>query len=220
MEVLNLINVTKKYNNLIVLQNVSFQLQHGESVALVAQSGAGKSTLLQIAATLEKPTSGQVLINMSPTSELSDAQKSNLRSNYIGFIYQFHNLLPDFSALENVMLPLLIQKIPMKKAKEKALYTLECVKLIERQNHLPNQLSGGEQQRVAIARAIVTSPSIILADEPTGNLDPETAHSIFDLFLKLINKNKMSLIMATHNLELAQKMQRKITIFNKQIIEI
>ncbi|MBR1944659.1 MAG: ABC transporter ATP-binding protein [Alphaproteobacteria bacterium] len=216
MSILQLTQVCKEYqsgNEIIkVLDNINLELYAGESVALVAPSGTGKSTLLQICATLDAPTSGTVYINRKDTTQLSDDKKSFIRAKDIGFIYQFHNLLPDFTALENVIIPLLIQGIDIKEATARAKHMLNKVKLTNRINSMPKCLSGGEQQRVAIARALVGHPKLILADEPTGNLDPYTAMQIFDLFMKLVVDLDTSLIVATHNLELAQQLQMCITI--------
>lgn len=221
MSVLRLTKICKKFtsgNDIItILNNIDFELHEGESVALVAPSGTGKSTLLQICATLDVPTSGVVHINNQNTSKLSDNEKAIIRSKYIGFIYQFHNLLFDFTALENVMIPLLIQGVSRNEAIKTAKYILNKVNLYNRINSMPKYLSGGEQQRVAIARALASNPHLILADEPTGNLDPYTAHQIFDLFMSLVNDLNTSLIMATHNLELARKLHYCITIINGRL---
>ena len=221
MSVLQLTKVCKEYKSgnetITVLDNVNLELYSGESVALVAPSGTGKSTLLQICATLDVPTSGIVYINDKNTNELSDNEKSHIRSNCIGFVYQFHNLLPDFTSLENVMIPLLIQGIEVKEATMRAQYMLNKVKLNNKINNMPKYLSGGEQQRVAIARALVSNPKLILADEPTGNLDPYTASQIFYLFMSLVCELNTSLIIATHNLELAKQLQMCITINNCQL---
>lgn len=221
MSILRLTQVCKKFvsgNEIItILNNITFDINEGESIALVAPSGTGKSTLLQICATLDEPTSGTIHINNKNTSKLSDNEKSYIRSQYIGFIYQFHNLLPDFTSLENVMIPLLIQGISISEATERAEYILDKVNLHNKINSMPKYLSGGEQQRVAIARAIVSNPKLILADEPTGNLDPYTAHQIFDLFLSLVSNLNTSLIMATHNLELADRLQVCLTINNGEL---
>ncbi|MDR1234018.1 MAG: ABC transporter ATP-binding protein [Holosporales bacterium] len=195
-----------------VLDSISLEIKRGESVALVGASGTGKSTLLQIAALLEKPTRGDVLINDIHSDSLNDDEKSEIRRNCLGFVYQSHNLLPEFSALENVIIPQLIKKITMTSAKEKALDLLEKVGLSHRLNHRPKQLSGGEQQRVAIARCLINDPLMIMADEPTGNLDPKTAESIFELFLHLSLDMKISVFMATHNLDLATRLDRVISL--------
>lgn len=198
-----------------VLSNVSFEIGRGESAALVGQSGAGKSTLLQIAALLEKPTSGDVLINGRSVLGLSDNEKTAVRRNNIGFVYQYHNLLPEFSALENVMIPQLMRGVAKNEALEKAKELLDAVGLSHRLDHGPKKLSGGEQQRAAIARALANDPDIIIADEPTGNLDNTTANVVFELLLNLINTKKMSILMATHNLELAKMLDKKIVLANK-----
>ena len=222
MSVLRLTKIYKKFtsgNDIItILNNIDFELHEGESIALVAPSGTGKSTLLQICATLDVPTSGVIHINNKNTSQLSDNEKANIRSKYIGFIYQFHNLLPDFTSLENVMIPLLIQGVGMSESIARAKTILNKVNLYNRINSIPKYLSGGEQQRVAIARALVSNPNLILADEPTGNLDPYTAHQIFDLFLSLVSNLNTSLIIATHNLELARKLQMCITINKGKLV--
>ncbi|MBQ9441259.1 MAG: ABC transporter ATP-binding protein [Alphaproteobacteria bacterium] len=221
MSVLRLTKVCKKFNSgnetINILNNISFELLEGESIALVAPSGTGKSTLLHVCATLDTPTSGVIHINNKNTSQLSDNEKSNIRSNYIGFVYQFHNLLPDFTVLENVMIPLLIQGLKKKEVIAKAKNILNRVNLYKKINSMPKYLSGGEQQRVAIARALVSNPKLILADEPTGNLDPYTASHIFELFLNIVNDLNTSLIIATHNLELAAKLQNCITINNGKL---
>ena len=222
MSVLRLTKICKKFTSgndtITILNNIYFELHEGESIALVAPSGTGKSTLLQICATLDVPTSGIIHINNKNTSQLSDNEKAEIRSQYIGFIYQFHNLLPDFTSLENVMIPLLIKGVSIKEAIEKSKNILDKVGLYNRMNNMPKYLSGGEQQRVAIARALVSNPKLILADEPTGNLDPYTAHKIFDLFLSLVNDLNTSLIMATHNLELADKLQVCVTLENGKLV--
>lgn len=221
MSILQLTKICKKFTSgndtITILNNIDFELNAGESVALVAPSGTGKSTLLQICATLDIPTSGIVHINNKNTSKLSDNEKAIIRSKYIGFIYQFHNLLFDFTTLENVMIPLLIQGISRNEAIKRSKYILNKVNLYNRINSMPKYLSGGEQQRVAIARALVSNPQLILADEPTGNLDPYTAYQIFDLFMNLVNDLNTSLIMATHNLELAEKLHYCITITNGKL---
>ena len=218
--ILRLNDVCKRFTTgqdiITVLSNVNFAVNEGESVALVAPSGSGKSTLLQIAAILDKPTSGNVWIDGKNTNNLSDSEKSKLRANCLGFVYQFHNLLPDFTALENVMMPLLICGYTKREASTKEL--LGKMKLSHRINHKPNQLSGGEQQRVSIARAIINQPKIIFADEPTGNLDPSTAAKVFDLFMQYVSRYKCTLIMATHNIDLAIRLDRQVTIENGKIV--
>ncbi len=220
--ILRLNDVCKRFTTgqdiITVLSNVNFAVNEGESVALVAPSGSGKSTLLQIAAILDKPTSGNVWIDGKNTNNLSDSEKSKLRANCLGFVYQFHNLLPDFTALENVMMPLLICGYTKREASTEAKELLGKMKLSHRINHKPNQLSGGEQQRVSIARAIINQPKIIFADEPTGNLDPSTAAKVFDLFMQYVSRYKCTLIMATHNIDLAIRLDRQVTIENGKIV--
>lgn len=202
-----------------VLNRVNFEIEKGQSVALVGPSGSGKSTLLQISALLETPTSGEVVIcGHRVTNKSSDDVKTELRRKHLGFVYQFHNLLPEFSALENVMIPLLMRGIVSKKEAEgRAVDLLKQVGLGHRLNQSPKKLSGGEQQRVAIARALVTDPDIIIADEPTGNLDPSNAEVVFDIFLRLIKEKEMSVFMATHNLELAAKLDKTISLLGEKV---
>ncbi|MDR1034763.1 MAG: ABC transporter ATP-binding protein [Holosporales bacterium] len=194
-----------------VLQNFCAVIHVSEKVALVGSSGTGKSTILQISALLEQPTSGSVFVDGKRASSLSDDEKAKIRRDNIGFVYQSHNLLPEFSALENVIIPQLIKKVPRKDAEVRAENLLCSVGLEHRLHHKPAQLSGGERQRVAIARALVNEPNIIIADEPTGSLDPETADIVFDLFLNLANNFRVSIFMATHNLCLAERMDRIIS---------
>lgn len=197
-----------------ILNNVDFSLYEGESVALIGPSGCGKSTLLQITALLETPTSGTVIINGVDALKLSDNEKTRLRKENLGFIYQFHNLLPEFNVLENVMIPQIIRGMKKSEARKFAENLLEQVGLSHRLSHFPKTLSGGEQQRVAIARALVTNPKLVIADEPTGNLDPDTAEVVFNLFLDLVKENKTALLMATHNIDLARKLSKTVSIEN------
>ncbi|MDR1390862.1 MAG: ABC transporter ATP-binding protein [Holosporales bacterium] len=191
-----------------VLNEIDFSMSSGESVALVGKSGSGKSTFLQIAALLEKPTSGKVIIIEKETSMLSDDERTKLRRENFGFVYQFHNLLSEFSAIENVMIPMLIKKNSKQFSKRRAAELLDLVGLTHRVHHLPNKLSGGERQRIAIARALANKPKLIVADEPTGNLDPTNAEIVFNLFLDLVKQNGTSLLMATHNMDLAKKFDK------------
>jgi lipoprotein-releasing system ATP-binding protein len=189
-----------------VLHDVNLSVRRGESVALVGESGIGKSTLLQISALLERPTSGDVLINGIMTRSLNNLEKTRIRSSNIGFVYQSHNLLPEFSALENVAIPQFIRGAPRGSAFGRAIELLKAVGLSDRLHHRPQMLSGGERQRVAIARALANAPKIIIADEPTGSLDPKTSFAIFSLLLDLVETGGISMLMATHNLELAERL--------------
>lgn len=195
-----------------VLRHVSLAIQPGEIVALVGQSGAGKSTLLQIAGLLEPPNSGKVWINGQDTSTLSDLEKTGLRRNDIGFVYQFHYLLPEFSALENVIIPQLIAGQSEAAATARAEKLLSNLGLSHRLHHRPKKLSGGEQQRVAIARAIANMPKILLADEPTGNLDYQTSDIVFGEMLTIVRETGLSALIATHNPDLAAKMDRIVLV--------
>ncbi len=191
-----------------VLRGVSLSLAAGEVVALVGPSGAGKSTLLHIAGLLERPDGGEVLVDGTRCSELADAERTRLRREHLGFIYQFHHLLPEFSALENVVLPQMIAGVKRGPARHRAHELLASLGLEERADHRPGRLSGGEQQRVAIARALANAPRVLLADEPTGNLDHATAHSVFDQLVALVRDTGVAALVATHNLELAGRMDR------------
>ncbi|MDR3031130.1 MAG: ABC transporter ATP-binding protein [Holosporales bacterium] len=223
-KILELKNVTMKFSSgdscISVLDGINFSIEKGESIALVGQSGAGKSTFLQISALLEQPNSGEILINGILTNNLTDNEKTKLRRENIGFVYQFHNLLPEFSVLENVIIPQLITNRNKKDAVEKAKKALKEVSLFDRIYYSPKKLSGGEQQRVAIARALVNNPKLIIADEPTGNLDPKTAGNVFEIFLNLIKNEKTSVIMATHNLALARQFDRILRIENGNLLEV
>ncbi|WP_193370560.1 ABC transporter ATP-binding protein [Pelagibius marinus] len=202
-----------------VLQGASFKVGGGEIVALVGPSGAGKSTLLQIAGLLERPDEGEVLIDGEPCLNLSDAQRTELRRRAIGFVYQYHHLLPEFSALENVVLPQMIAGVSRGKASEKAAALLTSVGLAERLTHRPARLSGGEQQRAAIVRGLANDPSILLADEPTGNLDPDTADGVFAQLMGLVRDGGLAAVIATHNMELAQRMDRVLRLEHGHIVE-
>jgi lipoprotein-releasing system ATP-binding protein len=195
-----------------VVHDASLAVRPGELVALIGPSGAGKSTLLQICGLLEPPSSGEVLIGGQPASKLSDDQRTALRRSTIGFVYQYHHLLPEFSALENIVLPQMIADVARNKAKTRARELLQLVGLAKRADHRPAELSGGEQQRVAIARALANEPALLLADEPTGNLDHKTSSEVFDLLAKLVKAVGLAAMVATHNLELARRMDRVLTI--------
>jgi lipoprotein-releasing system ATP-binding protein len=191
-----------------VLRGVSLTVNPGESVAIIGASGVGKSTLLHLLGTLDRPTAGRVLWDGADLSGWSDAALARLRRTHVSFIFQFYNLLGEMTALENAMLPALIQRASIPEARERAAVALQEVGLADRQNHRPGELSGGEQQRVAIARALVGRPRLILADEPTGNLDPKTSEVIWDLFLRLQAEHHLAFVIATHNHELARKADR------------
>lgn len=213
---LEMIGITKKFtqggHDIVALNNVSLAIKKGEIAALVGPSGSGKTTLLQIAGLLDSPNSGQIFVNSSDASKANDALRTKIRRNNLGFIYQFHHLLPEFSALENVSLPLLIQGMDKDYALAEAKKILTEVDLLNRIDHKPAELSGGQQQRVAIARAIITKPSLILADEPTGNLDSVNSERVFDLLKNLVKSFGVACLLVTHNIELAKKLDRTITI--------
>ena len=193
-----------------VLRGIDMTIHPGEMVALVGQSGSGKSTLLHIAGLLESPDEGCVFMKGQDVTRLSDDDRTRLRRTYAGFVYQAHYLLPEFTALENVMIPQRIAGISKKDARDYAADLLQSLKLDHRLNHRPSQLSGGEQQRVAIARALANQPSIIIADEPTGNLDPTTSQHVFEAFRTLAVEKKVAALIATHNMDLAKDMTRQV----------
>jgi len=203
-----------------VLKGAEFAVWPGQSVALVAPSGAGKSTLLQIAGLLEQPDSGEVYIDTIATSHLTDIQRTRIRRTEIGFVYQFHHLLPEFSALENVILPQMIRGLSKRDASRRATELLSYLGLKERLTHRPAELSGGEQQRVAIARAVANAPRILLADEPTGNLDMHTADHVFATLNQLVRASGLAAVIATHNLDIAAQMDRRVTIRNGLVVEL
>jgi lipoprotein-releasing system ATP-binding protein len=195
-----------------VLRGANLELRPGEIVALVGPSGAGKSTLLHIAGLLEKPDAGQVLIEGKSAGDQSDAQRTALRGRYLGFVYQYHHLLPEFSALENVMIPQMLLGLSRSEARSRARQLLGMVGLAERESHRPAKLSGGEQQRVAIARAVANGPRVLLADEPTGNLDLTTADTVFRQLMNLVRQTGLAALIATHNPDLAARMDRTVTL--------
>ncbi|MFM6972845.1 MAG: ABC transporter ATP-binding protein [Alphaproteobacteria bacterium] len=205
---------TQANNKISVLKNINLQIMPADFVSLVGPSGSGKTTLLQICGLLDNPTSGKIIIDGKEMAKSSDKIRTEIRKNKIGFIYQFHHLLPEFSAIENTALPLFIQGVNKSKALKIAKEILEEIELGDRIDFKPAQLSGGQQQRVAIARAIASKPKLILADEPTGNLDSELSEKIFSLLKNLTKKYEISCLVVTHNLELAKKTDRILTIKN------
>lgn len=220
--VLDLVHVRHSYpegdnGRLQILHDVTLNVNEGEIVALMGRSGSGKSTLLHMAGLLDRSEEGQVILDGTEIIASDDAMRTSLRQKYIGFIYQFHHLLPEFSAEENVMLPQIAAGVSKKDARDRAVYLLEKVALGHRLVHRPSQLSGGEQQRVAIARALANKPRLLLADEPTGNLDPETADQVFELLLGTIRQEKVGALIATHNPELARRMDRLLVLDHGRI---
>ena len=221
-EIIRLLKIKKKFNNnnkdIIVLDNINLNIKKGDLVSLTGPSGSGKSTLLHIIALLDQPTDGEIFFKNKNFSKSSDIDKDYARKKEISIIYQQHNLLSDFTALENVMMPLINIGFSMSESLEKAKTTLSSVNLLNRIDHFPSQLSGGEQQRVAVARAIITEPDLILADEPTGSLDRKTANEIFALFLKL-KSEKRAIVYATHNRDLSMRADYKLNILDGNIIK-
>ena len=203
--------------NLTIFRDLSLQIQPGEIVALVGASGEGKSTLLQLVGLLDKPSSGKIIMAGRDVSSLDDEQRTLLRRHYLGFVYQFHYLQPEFSALENVVIPQMIREVPVAKAREHATELLSSMGLGHRLNHRPARLSGGEQQRVAIARALANDPKILLADEPTGNLDPKTSDDVFAMLIEKARSTGIGALIATHNMDLARKMDRVLELKQGQL---
>ena len=220
---LKLEHITRSFGKgntkLEILKDINLTIKEGEIVALVGPSGSGKSTLLHIAGLLDTPTSGTIEITEQNASKMKDSGRTKLRQKAIGFVYQSHLLLPDFNALENVMMPLMIAGESKKTAEKRARELLEKVGLGHRLKHRSGQLSGGEQQRVAIARALANCPSLLLADEPTGNLDPKTADEVFNMFINIVRETGLSALLATHNPELAAKMDRRISVVDGKVVE-
>jgi lipoprotein-releasing system ATP-binding protein len=211
-------NIKKSYENLQVLKGINITFNRGEIASIVGKSGAGKTTLLQIIGTLEKPSEGNIFYDDKNVFNLRENELSSFRNNHIGFVFQFHHLLPEFTALENVCMPAFIGNMPHKKAIEKARHLLNILEVSKRENHKPTELSGGEQQRVSVARSLMNDPKIILADEPSGNLDTKTANELHELFFKLRDENKQTFIIVTHNNKLADLADRKITMNDGEII--
>jgi lipoprotein-releasing system ATP-binding protein len=202
-----------------IFRDASAVLMPGEMVALVGPSGAGKSSLLHIAGLLEAPTSGDIIINGRPASTLPDIERTRIRRETIGFVYQAHHLLPEFTALENVIIPQMIAGVARKDAAVEATRLLTLMGLADRVTHRPAQLSGGEQQRVAIARALANKPRVLLADEPTGNLDPKTASGVFDALVHMVRAEGVAALVATHNLQLASRMDRALVLHEGRLID-
>ena len=207
-------------NKTTVLDNLNFEVKPGEKVAIIGQSGCGKSTLLNLIAGLDKSSTGDVLINNSNIAKLNEKDRTELRSKNLGFVYQFHHLLNDFSSLYNVSLPLLIKGIDKREAVKLAEDILKKVGLEKRLKHKPSQLSGGERQRVAIARAMISEPDCLLADEPTGNLDAKNAKDVLDLIVELNYSKRTALLIVTHDLSIANMMDRKLELSNQRLIEV
>ena len=214
-------NIHKYYGNVEVLKGVNLHIKKGEIVAIVGPSGAGKTTLLQILGTLDQPkkqTEFKLTVNQTSLKNLSDKQLSEFRNKHIGFIFQFHQLLPEFTALENVCIPAFIAKKSKKEAENQAKKILDFLGLSHRLQHKPNELSGGEQQRVAVARALINNPNVILADEPSGNLDSESAKNLHELFFKLRDEFGQTFVLVTHNEELASMADRKLIMIDGKIL--
>jgi lipoprotein-releasing system ATP-binding protein len=203
-----------------ILKGADLAVWPGQSVALVAPSGAGKSTLLHIAGLLEQPDSGEVYIDQAATSRLSDSERTRIRRAEIGFVYQFHHLLMEFSAIENVIMPQMIRGLSRSEATRRSSDLLNYLGLKDRLTHRPAELSGGEQQRVAIARAVANAPRILLADEPTGNLDPRTSQHVFSALTQLVRASGLAVVVATHNMDIAARMDRRVTLRDGQVVEL
>ena len=212
------LKISKSYNNLKVLKGIDLSISKGEIVSIVGASGAGKTTLLQIIGTLDKPDGGKVVIDGKELTKMKPRELADFRNKHIGFIFQFHQLLPEFTALENVCMPGWISKKPKSEIEKRAKELLDYLKLSDRMHHNPSELSGGEQQRVAVARALINNPSVVLADEPSGNLDSHNALELHDLFFKLREEFQQTFVIVTHNEELANRADRKLTIRDGVIV--
>lgn len=223
-EVFKIENVGRHFGQgeyrLDILKDANFSMKKGEIIGLVAPSGTGKSTLLHLAGLLERPDSGNIYVNGRDCGSLDDEARTTIRRSEIGFVYQFHHLLPEFSAVENVMMPQMIAGLGRKEARERGQQLLDYMRVGHRGEHRPSELSGGEQQRVAIARAVANAPLILLADEPTGNLDPATAHYVFDALEALVRQSGLAAMIATHNQELAARMDRRVTLEDGKVVEL
>ena len=210
--------ISKSYNNLKVLKGIDLSISKGEIVSIVGASGAGKTTLLQIIGTLDKPDGGKVIIDGKELTKMKAGELADFRNKHIGFVFQFHQLLPEFTAFENVCMPGWISKKPKSEIEKRAKELLDYLKLSDRMHHNPSELSGGEQQRVAVARALINNPSVVLADEPSGNLDSHNALELHDLFFKLREEFQQTFVIVTHNEELANRADRKLTIRDGVIV--
>ena len=221
--ILEINSVCRTFNQgtkiLDILKGANLKIKSGETVALLGPSGSGKSTLLHLAGLLEKPDSGEIIVNGMRSSFLTEKKLSSLRCKYFGFVYQYHHLLYEFSALENILIPQIILGLSLKEAKERSIELLKKMNLSDRKDHRPGILSGGEQQRVAIARALANQPSILLADEPTGNLDPVTANFVFDELISFSRSSGLAALIATHNIDLAKRMDRMIVLDDGKLFE-
>lgn len=220
---LQLREIVKRYfigepNELEVLRKISLIINEGEFIAIVGQSGSGKSTLMNIIGALDRPTEGLYILDGTPIAEMTDNELSEIRNEKVGFVFQTFNLVAKINALSNVELPMFYKGIPKRERRERAKYLLSLVGMQDRMTHMPNELSGGQKQRVAIARALANEPSIILADEPTGNLDTETGNMVMDLFMKIHREEKRTIVLITHNDELAKKTQRIVTLKDGRIV--
>lgn len=223
--ILELVDVQKRFYRtglepIEVFSNVNLSLHTGEMIGLFSPSGAGKTTLLQIAGLLDAPSAGKILIEGRNSEALSDLDRTNLRNRKIGFVYQFHHLLPEFSAIENVCIPQWCLGVPRRVAEEKAYHLLEQVGLSKRAYHRPSELSGGEQQRVALCRALINDPKILLADEPTGNLDSETSELVFELLVSLVKEKQLSALIVSHNIGIVERMDRVVRLHARTLESI